>query len=79
MLFTGLLFSLAGFLLIVFREKVQMMTGNIGFAEQYLGSGGTFTFLLLLGVAMFIGGLMWSTGTIQAFFGSKLGTYFGQT
>jgi len=74
---TGLIISILGFLLIVYREKVQQLTGDIGFAEQYLGGGGTFTFFLILGVMIFIGGLMWATGTLQAWFGSSLGTYFG--
>jgi len=74
---TGLIIAILGFLLIVYREKVQQLTGDIGFAEQYLGGGGTFTFFLILGVMIFIGGLMWATGTLQAWFGSSLGTYFG--
>ena len=76
--FTGILISIGGFLMIVYREKVQQLTGSIGFAEQYLGSGGTFTFFLFLGVAIFIGGLMWATGTIQAWFFNSLGAYFGR-
>jgi hypothetical protein len=75
--FTGIMFSIAGFLLIVYREKAQRLTGDIGFAEQYLGGGGTYTFLLLLGVAMFIVGLMWATGTLQGWFAGTLGRYFG--
>jgi hypothetical protein len=74
---TGFLISIAGVLLIVFREKVQRFTGDIGFAEQYLGSGGTFTFLFLLGIAVFIMGLLWSTGSLQEWFYTSLGRYFG--
>jgi hypothetical protein len=75
---TGICIALGGFLVIVFREHIQRLTGDIGFAEQYLGSGGTYTFLLIFGVLMFVGGLMWSTGTLQALFASSLGRYFGQ-
>jgi len=74
---TGLLISIAGFLLIVYRERVRGVTGDIGFAEQYIGSGGTYTFYLLLGVVIFFGGLMWSTGTLQAVLFSFLGRFFG--
>tara|TARA_B100000315_G_scaffold249775_1_gene281524 strand:+ start:249 stop:557 length:309 start_codon:yes stop_codon:yes gene_type:complete len=76
---TGMLVSLGGFLLIVFRERAKGVTGEIGFAEQYLGSGGTFTFFLLLGVAMFLGGIMWATGTLQNWFYENLGLFFGYT
>lgn len=74
----GLFIAILGFLLIVYREKVQRLTGDISFAEQYLGGGGTYTFFLVLGVMIFVGGLMWATGTLQAWFGSSLGAYFGQ-
>lgn len=73
----GLLVSVLGFLLIVYRERVKGFTGDVGFAEQYLGAGGTFTFYLLLGIAFFFGGLMWATGTVQAWFLENLGRFFG--
>lgn len=76
-LFTGLLVSVLGVLLIIYRERVKGVVGDIGFAEQYLGSGGTFTFLLLLGVVMFLGGIMWATGTLQTWFIDNLGRFFG--
>jgi hypothetical protein len=74
---TGMLISIAGFLLIIFREKVQRATGNIGFAEQYLGSGGTYTLFLILGVVLFFGGISWATGTVQTWFSVNLGRFFG--
>lgn len=74
---TGLLVSIGGFLLIVYRERVKGYTGDIGFAEQYLGGGGTYTFYLLLGIALFFGGLMWATGTVQQWFFENLGRFFG--
>ena len=73
----GLSVSVAGFLLVVYREKVKGQTGEVGFAEQYLGSGGTYTFYLLLGIAFFVGGLMWATGSIQLWFFENLGKFFG--
>lgn len=74
---TGLLISVIGFLLVVYRERVKGQVGDIGFAERYLGSGGTYTFLLILGVLTFIGGLMWATGTLQAWVFENLGRFFG--
>ncbi|EKE12927.1 MAG: hypothetical protein ACD_13C00118G0001 [uncultured bacterium] len=66
----------AGFILLVFRDKVKNFTGNIGFAERYLGVGGTWTFYILLGIAFIIFGLMWGAGTFQSFFEEFLGDFF---
>jgi hypothetical protein len=65
-----------GFLMLVFRPQIKRFIGNVGFAERYLGPGGTWTFLLILGVGFFIIGLMWSTGTLQNFFWGRLGGIF---
>ena len=73
----GMLITIGGFLLIVFREKVHNVTGDVGFAEQYLGGGGTYTLFLILGVVMFFGGIAWATGTLQTWFAVNLGRYFG--
>jgi len=72
----GFLCMIGGLLLIIFREKIKNVTGNIGFAEQYLGVGGTWTFYALLGVASFIFGLMWMTGSFQTVFESFFGKFF---
>lgn len=64
----GLLGMALGMLILIFRPQIKDFTGNIGFAEQYLGSGGTWTFLIIVGTTIFILGLMWATGTIQDFF-----------
>lgn len=72
----GILISVLGFLLIIYREKAQMVTGTIGFAERYFGGGGTFTFLAILGLLFFIGGLMWAAGTFQSLFQGILGPFF---
>jgi len=58
---------LLGMLILIFRPKIKDFTGNIGFAERYLGPGGTWTFYIILGVGFFIFGLMWSLGTLQSF------------
>lgn len=69
----GLLAMILGFLVIVFRPQIKSFTGDIGFAERYLGPGGTWTFLLIIGLGLFIFGLMWSTGTLQEFVSNTLG------
>jgi len=66
-----------GILIIVFRPRIKDITGNIGFAERYLGLGGTWTFLLILGLGLFAISLMWATGSLQdvfmKFFGGIMG------
>ena len=72
----GLAVMLLGFLILVFRPWVKNFTGNIGFAERYLGPGGTWTLLLIIGVGLFIIGLMWATGTLQGIFWGRFGGFF---
>lgn len=42
----------AGLALIKYRERVYQWTGPIGFAEKYLGNGGTFTLIVIVGSIM---------------------------
>ncbi|OIP80668.1 hypothetical protein COW94_03915 [Candidatus Peregrinibacteria bacterium CG22_combo_CG10-13_8_21_14_all_44_10] len=72
----GFAAMIAGILLMVYRNKIKDLTGNIGFAEQYLGVGGTWTFYALLGIASFIFGLMWMTGSFQTAFEGMFGNFF---
>ena len=64
-----------GMLIIIFRPQIKNFTGSIGFAERYLGVGGTWTFLVILGALLFVFSLMWATGTIQGFAVDKLGSF----
>ena len=61
---------IVGFLILIFRPQLRDFIGDIGFAERYLGPGGTWTFLAILGIGTFILSLMWATGTLQASLGS---------
>lgn len=76
MIFQGLFLMVLGFLVLVFRPTIKDWTGDIGFAERYLGSGGTWTFFIILGVGFFVAGLMWATGSLQDFIFRNLGTLF---
>lgn len=71
----GLLGMLLGFLILVFRPKIKDLIGSIGFAERYLGAGGTWTFIMIVGVLTFVLSLMWATGTIQNFAINNLGSF----
>jgi hypothetical protein len=64
------------FLIIYYRVKIKELIGDVGFAEQYLGSGGTYTFIFLIGVLTFIGTLMYVTGSLQQFLGNTVGKIF---
>lgn len=72
----GLIGIAAGLLIIKFREKLQTWTGNISFAEKYLGPGGTFTLLLLIGAVTVILSILYMTGILQDFVKSAAGPYF---
>jgi len=65
-----IIFALIGFplsfLLVIYRSKLKDFTGDIGFAEKYLGSGGTYTLFVLVGIGLFFVTLMYITGTVQS-------------
>jgi hypothetical protein len=73
MVLQGIIGMAIGFLILVFRPQIKDFTGDIGFAERYLGSGGTWTFLAGLGALIFIFSLMWATGTLQSFLTNTFG------
>ena len=64
-----------GFLIMIYRHQIKEFTGNIGFAEQYLG--GTYNFMIMLGIAVFILSMMYAFGTIQDLFIGTFGVLFG--
>ena len=76
MFWQGLVGMILGFMILVFRPQIKDITGDIGFAERYLGAGGTWTFLLFLGVVIFILSLMWAMGTLQEFAVNTFGGLF---
>jgi hypothetical protein len=65
-----------GLLFIKFREQIHRVTGDVGFAEKYLGQGGTFTFFLLLGSATVILAILYMTGVLQSILPEMFGPYF---
>ena len=66
-----------GFLLMIYRYRLKQFTGNIAFAEQYFGSGGTYNFFIALGLVISILSLMYALGSLQGFFSGYLGPIFG--
>lgn len=77
MVVQGLIMMLGGFLILVYRPVLKDWFGTIAFAERYLGTGGTWTFLAILGFALFVIGLMWAMGTFQTLFFGLFGPIFG--
>lgn len=61
------------YLLIRYRKVIHDFTGEFGFAEKYLGSGGTYTFIVLFGIIIFIGSVMNFFGTLDGFLESTIG------
>lgn len=72
----AILFFPLSFLIIIYRAKLKDITGSVGFAEKYFGPGGTYTLYLLIGVILFIGTLMYITGTLESLLSSTVGRLF---
>ncbi len=71
----GFIGMVIGLLILVFRPRIKDFTGDIGFAEKWFGSGGTWTFFIILGVGIFVLSLMWATGSLQSFMSSKFSQF----
>jgi len=64
------------FLIIYFRVQLREFIGSVSFAERIFGSGGTSTFILLLGLMLFVLSLMWGFGALQKYIFGAIGTFF---
>ncbi|MBU1702824.1 hypothetical protein KJ951_00265 [Patescibacteria group bacterium] len=65
-----------GILIMVFRFHLKQFTGDIAWAEQYLGSGGTYNLFILIGLVVSILSVMYAFGTLQTIIGGTFGTIF---
>jgi len=65
-----------GFVIMIYRVKLRDISGDIAFAEQYLGSGGTYTLYILIGLAVSFFSLSYALGAFQDFFGATFGMFF---
>jgi hypothetical protein len=59
----GILAIVGAFLLVKYREKIVGLTGKFAWAEKYLGSGGTYNFMVILAIFLFFWGVAKITGT----------------
>ena len=73
---TILIFWPIAIVIFMYRRKIKEFIGEIGFAERFLGSGGTNTFIVLIGVLVWVLSLMYATGTLQSILDSILGPFF---
>ena len=78
--FMNYLLVVLGFAVMVvmlkYRRHVKNFTGDIAWAEKYLGSGGTNTLVVIIAVLVFILSLMYALGTIQTILQSTIGKFF---
>jgi C4-dicarboxylate transporter len=68
--------SLVSFLMLKYRGQVKQFTGDIDFAEKYLGSGGTNTLIVIVAILLFVGSLMYVTGTLDSLLQNTFGGLF---
>ncbi len=68
--------SVLAVLILKYRRPIKEFTGNIGFAERIFGMGGTNTFIVVLGILVFVGSLLYFTGTLQGIVNSVVGPLF---
>lgn len=72
----GLLGFPLGIVIMIYRYHLKQFTGEIAFAEQYLGSGGTYNLFIIIGMIVSLFSLMYAFGSIQDWAGGSLGQFF---
>lgn len=73
----GVLGFIAGLTIVVYREKLKRIVGDLSSFEKYFGPGGTYTGILIIGMCIAIGSVLFMTGTIQNLALKFLGPIFG--
>jgi len=73
----GLIGCALSILLVVYRGPVKHFIGQIEWAEQHFGPGGTYTLLLIIAFGIFVFSLMYMTGTFGLVFGGITEQFFG--
>lgn len=74
--FVGIIGFPLGLVIVVYRERVKRFTGDFGFAESWFGPGGTYTAILIFGLIVSLGSLMYALGTLQALFITIFSPFF---
>lgn len=68
---------LMGVLMLIYTRQFKSFTGNIGWAEKFLGSGGTYSALKLIGFLLILFGIMYLTGTFDQVMINFIAPFFG--
>ncbi len=63
--------------MLVYTRQVGDFTGEIGWAEDFFGSGGTYSAIKLFSILMIALSFWWMAGGLQEFLLSNFGTFFG--
>lgn len=60
-----------------YAKNIVDIFGEVAFAETFFTSGGTYTFVKLLGLSLTILSFMWAVGGLQPILRSVFGPIFG--
>jgi hypothetical protein len=72
----GIVGAVIGFGLIKYSFQIKNFFGDVSWAEQHLGGGGTYTLYKIVGVAVIILSLLYMFGNV-GFITGRLGPLFG--
>jgi hypothetical protein len=75
-IFVGLIGMPLGIIIMIYRFHLKQFTGDLAFAEKYLGAGGTYLFFIILGLACSVLSMMYAFGTLQDFLTGTFGSFF---
>lgn len=76
---TGIILAAIGVVILKFHYQLKNLFGSWGWAEDKLGSGGTYTAWKLIGLGMMVFGVLWGTGTLGSLLTNVLGMFFSGT
>lgn len=74
--FIGFIAFPLGLAMVVYRERIKRFTGDFAFAEKWFGPGGSYTAILIFGLVVSIGSLMYMFGTLQTLIAKLLSPFF---
>jgi len=63
-------------IILKYRIHIKDFIGDVGFAEKYLGTGGTHSLIIIIAFLVFVLSLMYSLGTLQSVMQATLGRFF---
>lgn len=66
-----------GVFLVIKSRSIKNFFGNVAWAEEHIGQGGTDSLWKLIGVAIIILSFLWMAGNTQKIFWGVMGQFFG--